>query len=258
MRELEHQLNLELIERSVGSSRGIRLTANGIAMFDHARGIFALERAAIEDIQARIALRQGQLTIGASFTVAGYWLPAYVANFTKQFPNIDLRIHVGNTRIVSEALIDCSVDLALVEGEVSDSRIVSTHWHDDELCIVASPDSSLSKKKNLGVNDLSEEIWLLREPGSGTREVNARVMGALNIQPRRILEFGSNEGISRAVAEGAGLAILPKIAVSELIKIGGLVTLTCSNNTPLQRPLFLLQLRERVLSPLARAFCKML
>lgn len=258
VRELENQLDLILIERNVGISRGLRMTENGVALFEHARGIFGLERAAIEDIQARIGLRKGRLIVGASFTIAGYWLPSYVASFTRQFPSIDLHIHAGNTQAICTALIDCNCDVGLVEGAIEDPRITVTHWRDDELCLVASHDEVLSRKLSLNEEDLSAETWLLRESGSGTREVTERLMQEHNIVPKRIVEFGSNEGIARAVAGGAGIAMLPAIVVNELIKIGGLATLNYPLDRPLLRPLFLVQLQERTFSPLADAFCKII
>jgi DNA-binding transcriptional LysR family regulator len=72
LRELEHQLELPLIDRSGG--RGVRLTEGGQALYRHARGIFALERAALEEVRERVGLRRGGLRIGASTTVAAYWL----------------------------------------------------------------------------------------------------------------------------------------------------------------------------------------
>lgn len=256
VRELERQLELTLIERSVSGAKGICLTENGASLFDHARGLFALERATIDDMQDRISLRQGRLAVGASFTVAGYWLPAYVARFNKQYPDADLRIQVGNTQTIAEALLDCHIDLALVEGTIDHPHIALTHWRDDELCIVVSSRSPLAKKRSLRAGDLNKERWLLREPGSGTREVNERLMQEHHIQPHRMLEFGSNEGISRAVASGAGIAMLPSVVVRELIKVGEIAVLRYPLNAPLRRPLFLAQLRERALSPLARAFCQ--
>jgi LysR family transcriptional regulator, transcriptional activator of the cysJI operon len=258
VRELEHQLGLELIERNISHRKGVRLTGNGSALFGHARGTFALERVAVEDVQARIDLRRGKLVIGASFTIAGYWLPEYVAKFTRQYPSIDLQVRVGNTQAISDALIDCNIDLALVEGVVNDPRIASAHWQDDALCIVAAADAMLARKQSVDIDDLNKEIWLWREPGSGTREVSEHLMFAHQIKPVRVLEFGSNEGISRAVAAGAGLAMLPTIVVRELIKVGEISTLHFPLDKVLQRPLFLLQLRERALSPLALAFSKIL
>ena len=192
VRELEHQLDLPLIERGAGGAKGtkgVHLTESGLALFDHARGIFALERAAIEDVRARVGLKHGRLIVGASTTIAGYWLPTYVARFLKEFPTIQLSVRVGNTKVISQALIDCDIDLALVEGIVDDSRIIAAHWQDDELRIIAHPSAALTRKRKLGVEELNEEVWVLREPGSGTREVNERIMQTLGIQPKRRIEF---------------------------------------------------------------------
>lgn len=82
VRQLEHQLDLALIERGPGGTRGVRgvrLTESGQALFEHARGIFALERAATEEVRARVGLKRGRLVVGASTTIAGYWLPTYAA-----------------------------------------------------------------------------------------------------------------------------------------------------------------------------------
>ncbi len=261
VRELEHQLNLPLIERGAAGNkgaRGTRLTESGQAMYEHARSIFALERAAIEDVRARIGLKRGQLIVGTSTTIAGYWLPAYVAGFFQQFPSIQLKVHVGNTMEISAALIDCNIDVALVEGVVDDARIIATHWHDDELRIIAHPGSGIARKRKLGVEDLNREVWLIREPGSGTREVSERVMQAHGIRPSRIIEFGSNEGIARAVAAGLGVAMVPTLVARELLMLHEIKALRYPRDAPLLRPLFFLKLAERPLSPLARAFHEML
>jgi len=258
VRELELQTGLDLIERTAGGPRGgICLTDNGAALFEHARGIFGLERAAIEDVQNRIGLKEGRLVVGASFTIASYWLPSYVASFTRQYPTIDLHVRVGNTRAIRTELIECNIDIGLVEGTVDDPRVVSSHWRDDELCIVSRPGSTLSQKRLIDADELSKETWLLRENGSGTRDVSERVMREHGIRPRRMIEFGSNVGIARAVAEGAGMAILPTTAVRELIRLGELAAVDFPAEK-LVRPLYRLQLRERSLSPLAAAFYRLL
>jgi molybdate transport repressor ModE-like protein len=261
VRELEHQLDLPLIERGAGGAKGakgVRLTESGQALIDHARGIFALERAAIEDVRARVGLKRGRLTVGASTTVAGYWLPPYLAEFVQQLPSIELQIQVGNTQVISRALIDCDVDVALVEGAVDDLRIIATRWRDDELQIIAHPRAALSQKRKPSLDELNEQVWLLREPGSGTREVTQRMMRAHGIEPKRDIELGSNEGIARAVAAGLGVAMLPARVVRELTRMGEVKALHPFRTSSWVRPLFLLQLKERPPSPLVRAFCEVL
>jgi LysR family transcriptional regulator, transcriptional activator of the cysJI operon len=258
VRELERQLDLPLFERGTGGTKGakgLQLTVSGAVLFDHARGIFALERAAAEDLRARAELKRGRLTVGASTTVASYWLPPYVAEFARTYPAIELQIRVANTQAIGRLLIDCQIDVAIVEGEIDDPRIVATHWRDDELQIIAPPHSPLPAKRRPDLDQLNAEVWLLREPGSGTRDVTARLMQNLKIEPRRTIELGSNEGIARAVAAGLGVAMLPVRVVRELTRLGEIKTLNPPTSTPLLRPLFLLQLKQRPLSPPLRVFC---
>jgi DNA-binding transcriptional LysR family regulator len=254
IRELERQLDLPLLERDVGPARGVRPTESGEALLEHARGIFALERAAAEDIRARVGLKRGRLTVGASTTIAGYWLPSFVADFMAALPAIELEIQAANTGTVSRALIECRMDLALVEGEVTDPRILVTHWRDEPLSLIAHPGSALARKPRPSLEDLNGQVWLTREPGSGTREVTERMTAACRIAPERQIVFGSSEGIARAVAGGLGVAILPARVVQELCAAGAVREIRLPSGPLPPRPLYLLQLKERPLSPLARAF----
>ncbi len=259
VRELEHQLGLPLIERGIpGSRKSMRLTESGVAMFEHARGIFALERVALDDVRARVGLKHGELVIGASTTIAGYWLPEYTARFLSRHPSIRLEVRVGNTQEISEELIDCNIDVALVEGVVSDERISSSHWRDDELHIIARTGSNLAKRRKPSTEELNEEAWLLRETGSGTREFSERMMSEHGISPQRIIEFGSNEGIVRAVAAGLGVGVVPARTARELYMLKEIKAVKYPHTGVLLRPLFRLTLKDRPLSPLARSFCDML
>ena len=261
VRELEHQVDLALIERGGGGAkgrRGIRLTESGQALFEHARAIFAMERAASEDIRARVGLKRGTLAVGASTTIAGYWLPAYIAGFVRDYPAIRPQVVVGNTRTVTEALIDCRIDLGLVEGPVDDDRISSVRWREESLLLVASAQAPLARRRKLDAKALSAQAWLMREPGSGTREVARRLLQSHGIEPVQTIEIGSNEGIARAVANAAGIAVLPSIVVQDLIELGRIKPLQGMKATPLNRPLYRLKLKGRPLSPSASTFSAML
>ncbi len=258
VRALETELDLALIERGTGSPKGVRLTDAGTALADHARGIFALEKAATEEVRARVGLKRGRLLIGASTTVVGYWIAPYLNALMKLLPEVDVRVRMGNTDLITQSLIACDVDLALVEGAVSDPRVESEHWRDDPLQIVVHPGAEFLQRGKPRLRDLDEQVWLMREAGSGTHQVAERIMQENNIRPRRMVEIGSNEGIARAVAEGLGLAILPQRVVRELTAIGEIRSLELPELFLLTRPLFLVQLRQRPMSPLVRAFCQIL
>lgn len=257
VRALETELDLALIERGAGSTKGVRLTESGVSLAEHARGIFALERVATEEIRARVGLKRGRLLIGASTTVVGYWLAPHLKALMNVLPDIDVRVRMGNTDVITQALIACDIDVAIVEGAVTDPRIESEHWRNDPLQIVAHPQAAFLRSKPR-LRDLDEQVWLVREPGSGTHQVAERIMLENNIRPTRTIEIGSNEGIARAVAEGLGIAILPQCVVRELAAMGRISSLDFPELFLLTRPLFVLQLKERPVSPLVRSFCQVL
>jgi DNA-binding transcriptional LysR family regulator len=254
VKQLQQNLQLPLLEQGGRGAKGIQLTESGRALHEHARGIFALERAAIEDVRARVGLARGQLSIGASTTVASYWLPGYLAEFRRRHPGADIRLQVANTQRISEALIECRVDVALVEGEVSDPRISSAPWRDEELCVLSHPEAPVARKSRPSLRDLDAQVWLVREPGSGTREVGDRLRATYGWVPAQTIEIGSNEGIARTLAEGLGVAMLPERVVRELLALNALVALRPARMAPLHRPLYRMSLRERPESPLVAAF----
>ncbi|WP_111495463.1 LysR family transcriptional regulator [Marinobacter bohaiensis] len=257
VRELEHQLDVALIERAQrpgGRRAGVALTQIGEVLFEHARGLFALEKAAIDDIHARVGLRKGALVVGASTTIAGYWLAPYLALFADAWPDIAIEVRAGNTELVSRWLVDCEVDVALVEGSVADERLARDHWQDDALVIIGPPDWEQPSAEASWLDILNRERWVMREPGSGTREATQRMMAALQIAPASLIEAGSNEAIARSVSCGAGLAIVPRVVAADLIELGRITLVEPPGIAPLSRPLFRLTHRDRPLSPAARRF----
>ena len=258
VRELEHQLDLPLMERGAEgkSPRGVVLTEHGRAVFEHARAIFALERAASEDVRDRVELRQGRLRIGASTTVAAYWLPRTLAAFVRRHPALQLELVVGNTDEISRALIDCRIDVGYVEGEIEDARIAATLWRTEPLRLIAAADDDASgRPKRINPAALAEQTWLLREPGSGTRQAAQAWFDAQGLVPARVIEVGSNEAIARAVAAGAGVALLPETVVADLLAIGRLRTIAAAGGShAATRPLYRLELVNRPQAPALRAF----
>jgi len=254
VRELETQVGLPLLERPGRGVREVRLTDGGKALFEHARGIFALERAALEEVGSRRGERRGRLVVGASTTVAGYWLAPHLGTFLEGAPEIDLQVRVGNTAVIERALIDCEIDIGLVEGPVRDERIEMVHWRDDPMCLAASSSNPLAKRHRLTPALLGEQTWLVRETGSGTREVADRFMNAHGIEPAGTIEIWSNEGIARAITAGLGIALLPLCVIRELQAMGAVTSLRFALGAPIFRPLYRVELKERPTSPLLRRF----
>lgn len=262
VRELEQQLDLCLIERGAGyplqaGRPGLRLTEAGDAMLGYARSIFAIERAAMDEVRTRVGLQRGSLTLGASTTVASYWLPPYIAHFCTSNPGIVPRMRVGNTQWVAQQLLDYQVDVALVEGEVEHEAIESMPWRDDEQVIVG-PRSLPLCLEEATVGQLSGQNWILREAGSGTRQSTERLCSALGFQVEPWMEMASNEAIARTVVCGVGVSMLPRVVVAEMLALGVMQEIKLRDAVNLARPLTLLKLRSRVPSPAAAGMLALL
>jgi len=268
VRELEHQLGLVLIDRrsSAHRSGSLRLTQAGQSLYTHLQGVFALAHAALEDMQAYSGLKQGKLIIGASTTVAGYWLADLLARYSREHPHISVQVCAGNTQSICQGLIECRMDLAIVEGEVSHPDVATSVWREEPLVVVGAAGVAQRLAGGLAgtcrMAGLNAQTWLMREPGSGTREVALRMLHAHGIQPARTLQIGSNEGIARAAAHGLGLALLPHCLVQDLLTLEKLVLIplnaTVTTVATLSRHLYRLHLAKRPLSPAAQAFSDLL
>lgn len=254
VRELEHQLGLPLVERGAARSRGVVLTDHGQSLHQHARAIFAMERAAIADVRDRVDLRKGSLRVGASTTVAGYWLPPHVAAFVQRFPGLDFELLVDNTVGIGHAIAEGRIDVAFVEGVVDDPGIVAAPWRDEPLQVVVAADAKLGAKRRASVAELARQPWLLREAGSGTRQVAQRLLRSRGIKPARLIELGSNEAIARAVAAGAGVALLPAIVVHDLVAMHRVRIVRMAGDADILRPLYRLELANRPRAPALQAF----
>lgn len=250
IQELEKQVGLPLLERG---ARGVRLTEAGQILEEHARVIFATESSAEDELRARRGLTGGNLRIGASLTIGNYYLPPLVAEFHEAYPQLELHLTIQNTETITGLLVDYKLDVALVEGPVHHERITVRKWREDELVVVAAANHPFTQRKKLNAADLTDAIWVVREPGSGTREVVEEVLQQRDLQWRHTLEINSTAAIKQTVASGMGLAMVSLHAAADQIALGKLKVLPVPELT-VTRPLTYLHLKNRPLSAAARTF----
>jgi len=207
---------------------GLSLTASGELLYEH-----ALRAATAEaDLEARLrtddrSLR-GTLKIAASTSIAQYLLPRWLGDFAQAHPQVRLDLRMGNTEEVGAALSAGRVELGLIEGFYSRREFKSERFMEDEIVVVAAPSHPLAKKKELSLGDLAAAPWVLREPGSGTREVVERALKRVRVNPKKlhtVLESWSSETIKGLVETGAGVAFLSRLALRHEIAAGALVVL---------------------------------
>jgi DNA-binding transcriptional LysR family regulator len=255
--EFERSLGARLFDR-VG--KRLLLNDNGRALLPLALGVLDGAQHIERAFAAGGVNLAADLRLHASTTVGNYLLPRLLSGFRQLLPAARFDVRIGNTLDVVTAVREFSADLGLIEGPCHAPDVVVTPWFEDELVIVAAPDHPLAKsagtrakRRKLTAAELAHAPWLLREPGSGTREaVELALLPHLeNIQPAMTL--GSSEAIKNAAAEGLGISCLSRSAVEDLVSTGRLCVLE-TRLPPLTRRLALIHHRAKVLSETIRRF----
>lgn len=250
VQELERQVGLALFDRA---GRAPRLTDAGEMLFARARELFGVERIAEEELGALRGLERGVLRVGASTTVATYFLPQLLARFHEQHGGVKLRVLSANTRAIARRLLEGRLDIALVEGPVSHDRISVSEWREDELVVIAPAAHRLVRKRRVVAADLMSEPFILREPGSGTREVAEAALAEHGVHPSAAMQLGSTEAIKQAVAAGLGLAVVSRASAADQLALG-YITVVNVRGVTFKRSLTELRLAGRSASAPATAF----
>jgi DNA-binding transcriptional LysR family regulator len=233
--------------------RGLALSGAGAAFLPEARAVLARAAEAGRLLDDMAGLRRGTVTVFASQTIAAYWLPPRMAAFARAHPTIDLRLSIGNTRQVVDAVLGGAAELGLVEGGFDAPQLEPEAVDADRLAIVAAPGHPMAGRE-IGPGDLVGLDWVLREPGSGTRSEFEAAVRASGVDPTAlwaVLTLPSNEAILAAVASGDLVTAVSELAARPLIEAGRLVRLPL--DLP-ERPFHLLSHRERRPGRAAEAF----
>ena len=247
---LEASLKTALFERL---PRGVRLTEAGVLLRGYARRMAALEREAAGAMAGLHGLAQGTLTLGASLTIGAYLLPELLAEYGRRHPGIALILEIANTEAVQAGLREGHVDIALTEGFAEDPDLSAAVFAEDTLVAIAPPGHPLLAEAPITVERLCRAPLILREPGSGTRAVFERALAERGLAAVPLMSLGSTEAVKRAVAAGAGLAVVSRLALSLELETGRLALLPLSDLS-LRRPLHRLTRRGATESRAAQAF----
>lgn len=251
VRDFELQVGCRLLDRT---PKGVRPTREGQTLAQHAEALFAIERTAEEELQSLRTLDSGSLRIGASTTIATYMIADYVGTFHRRYPGIDLHLISANTRDIADLILAHDIEIALVEGPVEADDLTSLPWRTDVMGLIVDPQHRFaSVERTIDYAELEDEILIVREPGSGSREVIAQALSARGVEVRRTLEIGSTEAIKQAVAAGLGVSIVSTATIVDQLELNRL-RLISLNGSPIERTLWQLKVPSRPDIPAASAF----
>jgi DNA-binding transcriptional LysR family regulator len=221
LRSLERVLQIRLLERE---SRGAHLTPAGVAVAEWSATVLQDMRTLLAGATALRADRTSQLRLAASLTVAEYLLPRWLQQLAADAPATRVSLEMGNTTHVAELVGRGQVDLGFMEGPRPPGRLRSRELLADELVIVVAPGHPWTRRRRpVSAQQLAATPLVLREPGSGTREVLTEALASRGLVPTAAMELGSTTAIKAAVMAGRAPAVVSARAVGPELQRGQLV-----------------------------------
>jgi DNA-binding transcriptional LysR family regulator len=258
--DLERQIGMELFER-VG--RRTQLTEAGKMLLPHAERIMT----ELADAERGIAtLRDGEtgrLRIGASSTPGIYLLPEILGEFRRGYAGAEIALEIGDTRSVLTRILDGSIDIGVLGEADFPASLCVEAFCDDILMLILPPSHPLAGRKRIDLPALTSEQFVLREPGSSTREVLERALRMRGFTPKVIMELDNTEAVKKAVMAGLGISFVSQHALSLETAAGVLLSRRVAGldlerrlHTVWRRSFALTPLHERALAALRQRRCE--
>lgn len=243
--DLEGQLGVQLFDRV-----GKRLVVNEHGRLLYPRALALLEQAG--EIEQLFREDNGAIRVYASSTIGNYILPGVIARYRKDFPSLPLELSVGNSQDVINAVADFRVDIGLIEGPCHSADIIAEPWLEDELVVFSAPDSDWLQGE-VTLDKLAMVPWILREKGSGTREIVDYLLLSHLPQFQMGMELGNSEAIKHAVRHDLGISCLSRRVIAEQLEAGTLKEVTIPL-PKLSRTLWRIHHRQKHLSKALQRF----
>lgn len=246
--ELESYYGIKLFDRI---SKKLFITEHGKQFLDYAAHIVAL----FDDMETRIKDWDylGTLRIGSSITVGNHLLPGFIEAFKMKYPQIKLQIKIENSEDVEKRIVHNELDLALIEGAVHHPQILYEQFMDDRLVLFCGRVHPLYGQKQVHLRELEDYDFILREKGSGGRELFDSTLLVHNIQIDPVWESVSTQAIIRAVIRGFGLSVLPYLMIKPYLEKEEVSEISI-REVSLDRDYYIIYHRNKFLTRSARDF----
>ncbi len=249
--EMENQLGGSLFDRS---GRSMKLNDRGRYFLPVSRDI--LDK--LEDLDCLMNEKDGKfagsLQLVASSTIGNYVLPYLITAFKSMHPDVHFNMLVCNTKTAEKLILERSVDLGFVEGEVSHEQVSVTSWFQDELVLIQRTTDDPETEKSMDVRtDLQNYKWVMREAGSGTAQTFKSKLGRYVTDLDVVMELGHTEAIKKAVEAGAGIGCLSNLTVCRAVSRGWLQEIQLKG-VDMKRQLYVIQHKNKAKTRLMNEF----
>ncbi len=233
IRSFEETIGVRLLERT---NKYVRLNQAGEIVYHHAKeivGLYSKMQNLVDDLANKAS---GPLAIGASYTFGEYVLPHILSKLAEDYPSVEPKVTIGNTAEIAELVISHQLDIGLIEGHFKEAVPLQNEiFAEDAMYIVVPPNHPLvSQDRRISLDELANDLWLLREEGSGTREAAEKFFNQSGFWPSRIMQFSSTQPIKECVEAGLGISLLSQWAIQKELQHHELQTLSVKG-TPFKR-----------------------
>jgi len=247
--ELEKSLGVKLFDRL-----GKKLILNnfGELLFQEANHL--IDRVNYIENIFKSKKFSGNFKIGCTQSIGNYVLPDIISLFKNENPDVEISLIIENTENIMKKLLKFEIDLAFIEGIVNHKLVESYNWLKDEIVIFCGKNHIFSKKKRVTINDLKKAQWILREKGSGTRDIFEKAIYNKIKNLKIFLEINQIEGIKRIVEKGIGVGALSYFTIKKELENGSLVKLNTSFK--IEREFKIVLHKKKFKTPLIEEFIK--
>jgi|SRR5665213_15615 len=220
IKKLETELGTSLFVRDNGD---VSLTEGGRLLKDYALRMLKLRDEATRSIAQLQNLEIGSLTIAAHESAALYLLPNAILHFLQMFPDVKVTVNRARLDEIPRMVLDRQVQIGFLKESAGFQELESIDVHSDRMALIASPKHRLAERSGVGVKDLDGVPFVVHHLCSSTEEFVLRLFRQNGIRCHVVAELWSFENIKSFVVENVGLAIVPRITVTEELRNGSLV-----------------------------------
>jgi len=224
---LENELDAKLFDRL---ARIVLPTAAADILYKRAQEAFDCLESAKAEVLALKDRVAGELVIGGSTIPANYILPCVIAAFRRKFKEVSINLIVGDSKEIAGQVIEGSLSIGVIGAKVEHPDLVCEKIMDDEIILIGPKDyavpASITQGARFNVEAFSALPWIMREPGSGTRDAFEKALYANDLDPRRLsvsVMAHSTFGVLQCVKAGLGVSVTSKLAAAEMLERGELI-----------------------------------
>ena len=250
LREVTQTVGLPLYELI---SRRVHLTEAGIELARTARAMVDEWESLTQKVDGLKGLTRGRLRL-AVVSTAQYFIPRLLGRFCASHPDVDVALQVLNRDGVLARMRDNLDDLYIMSMPPTDIELEDRVFMSNPLVVIASTDHRLAQRKKLTLRDLREDLFILRERGSGTRMAADAHFKSAKFAAKVRLELGSNEAIREAVAAGMGVSVVSRHALGQRPEVQHGVTVLPVEGFPVPSQWHIVWHKGKRLSPVAQVF----